>query len=320
MITPSYQDCWFLTGCTASGKTVVGLELAERLNAEILALDSMTVYRGMDIGTAKPSNADRRRVAHHLIDIVDPDKEFSLAAYLQAVEQAVTEVRSRGRCPLFVGGTPLYLKALLRGVFTGPPADWDFRRQIREEVAQVGVEALHERLRIVDPLAASKLPPNDVRRIIRALEVQRETGRPISHWQTHFDEGSQPEECRVFVLDRPREEIHRRIEARVEKMFHEGFLEEVETLQRRYGQLSRTAAQAVGYREVLEQLPAPIDLPATQDRIRTRSCQFAKRQTTWFRGLSECRWISCDDTKAPGAIADIIVAAGAGVRSPNHVS
>ena len=187
-ITPA-QDCWFLTGATAVGKTAVGLALAEQLGAEIISLDSMAVYRGMDIGTAKPSPAQQAQVPHHLIDIVDPCEEFSVERYLDAAFAKITEIAARGREVLFVGGTPLYLKALLRGLSAGPPANWQLREEIEAEVKKVGSQVLHERLEQVDPLAASQIHPRDTRRLIRALEVFRSTGEPISHHQWHFEEG-----------------------------------------------------------------------------------------------------------------------------------
>jgi len=185
---PALRGCWYLAGPTASGKTGVGLELAERIGGEIISLDSMAVYRGMDVGTAKPTSEQRRRVPHHLLDVVSPDQEYSLSQFMAAAHQAVREITERRREAIFVGGTPLYLKSLLRGVMPGPPADWEFRRQIEAELAEVGIEALHQRLEQVDPLAAAKLHPNDKRRIIRALEVYKATGKPISHEQIHFDD------------------------------------------------------------------------------------------------------------------------------------
>src|SRR3954464_7849652 len=153
-------DCWYLTGATASGKTALAVELAHRLGAEIISLDSMAVYRGMDIGTAKPSPADRQRVPHHLLDLVPPTEEFSLSEYIDAAHAAIAEIKSRGREVLFVGGTPLYLKSLLRGVYQGPPADWEFRQQIERELQSLPLAVLHERLQVIDPLLATKLHPN----------------------------------------------------------------------------------------------------------------------------------------------------------------
>lgn len=282
-------DCWFLTGPTASGKTAVGLELAELLGAEILSLDSMAIYRGMDVGTAKPTPEERRRVPHHLLDIVDPVEEFSLSQYVAAAQGAMRQVRSRGREVLFVGGTPLYLKALLRGLYPGPPADWEFRRQIEEELKAVDLAALHERLSLVDPLAAARLHPHDKRRIIRALEVYHLTGHPLSHQQTQFDEVRRDRGCRVWVLHWPREQLQQRIDERVERMFRGGLVEEVRGLLATHGRLGRTASQAVGYREVLEHLQGVRGLEATIERVKRRTRQFARRQGTWFRSLRECR-------------------------------
>jgi tRNA dimethylallyltransferase len=249
---PVAGDCWYLTGPTAAGKTKVGVELALRLGAEIISLDSMALYQGMDIGTAKPFAEDRARVPHHLLDLVPPTEEFSLSEYIDAAQAAICQIKSRGRTVLFVGGTPLYLKSLLRGVYQGPPADWLFRRQIESELKTLPLEALHQRLQVIDPLLAAKLHPHDKRRIIRGLEVFKLTGQRLSHLQTQFDEGRPASQVKVFVLSWPREELHRRIDARVEQMFATGLVDEVRGLLAKYGALSRTAVQAVGYREVID--------------------------------------------------------------------
>jgi tRNA dimethylallyltransferase len=294
---PPALDCWYLTGATAAGKTGVGLEMARLLGAEIISLDSMAVYRGMDIGTAKPTAEQLRAVPHHLIDILDPNEEFSVSDYAAAAHRLIGKIRRSGRAVLFVGGTPMYLKAMLRGIYQGPAADWEFRREVEAEARRVGIEALHQRLRQVDPLAAAKLHPNDVRRIIRALEVYKLTGEPLSHHQLQFEEGAAAERCRVFVLAWPRLTLYHRIDARVERMFHEGLVDEVRGLQARYGPLGRTASQAVGYREVQDYLRGEATLEQAVARVRSRTHQFARRQETWFRGLSECRrWELSGDT------------------------
>jgi len=300
-------DCWYLTGPTASGKTLVGLELAQRLNAEIISLDSMTVYREMDIGTAKPSLADRARVPHHLLDLVEPDADFSVANYVDAAHDAIRDIRRRGKEVLFVGGTPLYLKSLLRGIFQGPPADWEFREEVEREIESAGIAALHQRLEQVDPVTAARLHPNDKRRIIRALEVNKLTGRPISHQQTQFDEGSPSSACRVFVLEWPRPLLHERIAARVQQMFAQGLVEEVRQILAKYSTLSRTASQAVGYREVIEHLRGEHDLATTIERVTFRTRQFARRQGTWFRSLSECRPVPDLTTLSPAEVAERIL-------------
>jgi tRNA dimethylallyltransferase len=311
---PPALDCWYLTGPTAAGKTGVGVELARRIGAEIISLDSMAVYRGMDVGTAKPTLAQRQDVPHHLLDILEPDQDFSVASYVAAAHRTMVEVRRRGHEVLFVGGTPMYLKALLRGIYEGPPADWPFRQEVEQEARRVGIEALHARLRQVDPLSAAKLHKNDIRRIIRALEVYKITGVPLSHQQLQFDEGVPAERCRVFVLGWSRAALHQRIDARVAWMFAAGLVDEVRRLQDRFGSLGRTAAQAVGYREVLGHLRGELSSDEAQRQVRVRTHQFARRQETWFRSLSECRRVEQDERVDAASVAERLAALGRGVH------
>ncbi|MGB9688270.1 tRNA (adenosine(37)-N6)-dimethylallyltransferase MiaA [Thermogutta sp.] len=301
------QDALFLVGPTASGKTPVGICLAEQLEAEIISLDSMAVYRGMDIGTAKPTPAERSRVRHHLIDIIEPGEEYSLARYLDDVERALDEIRSRRRRALFVGGTPLYLKALLRGMFEGPGADWELREQLRAWANAHGSEALHAKLSSVDPEAARRIHPHDLRRIIRALEVYEKTGQPLSQWQRQFDHPLEVAKGRVLVLDWPRELLYQRINRRVDEMFAEGLVEEVQQLLARGCQLSHTARQALGYREVLEYLEGKRSYRETVELVKTRTRQFAKRQLTWFRHLEECRFMPVSEPFRPENLAERIL-------------
>lgn len=281
--------CWFLTGATASGKTQVSLELAKSLDAEIISLDSMAIYRDMNIGTAKPTPEQCAIVPHHLISIVDPTDSFSVSQYREAALEKIAEIRSRGKEVLFVGGTALYLKSLLRGMFEGPPADWSFRDEIKAEIAEMGSEFLHQRLEMIDPVAAHNLHPNDHRRIIRALEVYKTTGKPISHWQMEFDDGHTVDQCRVFTLRHPRPMLHERIESRVDRMFEDGLVEEARLLKENWKALGKTAAQAVGYRESFDLLENGVDMETTIEKVRIRTRRFARHQETWFRGLSECR-------------------------------
>ena len=304
-----FEGCLFLTGATASGKTQVGVRLAQTLDAEIASVDSMAIYRGMDIGTAKPTAEQRAEVPHHLIDIVDPCDSFSVAQYREAALAVVDDARQRGKRVVFVGGTPLYLKALLRGIFEGPPADWEFRRAIESEVEEHGVEALHERLRLVDPLSAHKLHPRDKRRLIRALEVHHVTGKPISHLQLEFDEPPAFPDRPVFALHWERPRLHQRIDERVEGMFAAGLIDEVESLLARYGQLGQTAGQAVGYREVIEFLQGTRDREETVEAVKARTRQFARRQETWFRSLEECQWIEREEGDSTDALLERLLAA-----------
>jgi tRNA dimethylallyltransferase len=305
--------CWFLTGATASGKTKVSLELARILGAEIISLDSMAIYRGMDIGTAKPDSAQRSAVPHHLIDIVDPPESFSVSEYRDSALKKIREIHESGKQVLFVGGTALYLKALLRGLFEGPPADWDFRKEIEQEIENSGAEFLHQRLAMIDPVSAHKLHENDHRRIIRALEVYKQTGKPISHWQMQFDEGRQADQCRVFTIRHDRPVLHQRIEARVEAMFSEGLVDEVRGLLERWSDIGKTASQAVGYREVIDFLSDKMTMEETVERVRVRTRKFARHQETWFRGMSECRILDLESEFDPSELAQEIASVGSEV-------
>jgi tRNA dimethylallyltransferase len=308
MTTPITRDCWFLTGPTASGKTAVGIELAKILGAEIISLDSMALYRRLDIGTAKPTAAEQAAVPHHLIDVIEPEDEFSQAQYVASAEACVTELRQRDRETLFVGGTPLYLKSLLRGIFAGPPADWELRHRWEAAAREHGPEWLHAQVERIDSASARKLHPRDKRRLIRVLEVYEKTGQPISELQQQFDRARAAEACRVFMLEWPREELSARIDARVDAMFAAGLVEEVERLLDEQRQLSRTARQAVGYREVLEHLAGERGLAETIALVKTHTRQFAKRQETWFRSLSEVRRVPMKADFDPIEVAKIIAA------------
>jgi tRNA dimethylallyltransferase len=284
-------DCWYLTGPTASGKSAAGVELALRIGAEIVSMDSMALYRHMDIGTAKPSHQERSRVPHHLIDVIDPHEEYSLAQYIEAAHECVRDITGRGQKVLFVGGTPLYLKGLLRGIFQGPAADWEFRRQLQEEAQLQDPLWLHGRLQEVDPATAARLHPNDSRRLIRALEIFHLTGRPISEFQKQFDVAAPAERCRVFVLDWPRDELHARIDRRVGEMFENGLIAETRALLADAKPPGKTARQAVGYREAIEHIEGCHTLAQTVELVQIHTRQLAKRQNTWFRSLGECRFV-----------------------------
>lgn len=285
-------ECWFLCGPTACGKTALALELAPRAGFEIVALDSMTLYRGMDIGTAKPTPVEQRRAPHHLLDLLEPHEEYSLAQYLVAAESACHAILARGRKPLFVGGTGLYLRGVLRGVFDGPGADWDLRRELETRLQERGHAALHEELGRVDPQAAARLHPHDARRVIRALEVYRLTGRPLSEQQQQQARPAGHRPRHVYWLSPPRDWLAARINDRVEFMARSGLLQEVRRLSSREPPISHTARQALGYKEVLDALALQPDMqtlpPSLITDIQTRTRQFAKRQLTWFRNLEEC--------------------------------
>ena len=305
---PLVDNAIVLTGPTASGKSAVALELASLIDGEILSLDSVAVYRGMDIGSAKPSVADRKRVPHHLIDVVDPDEDYSVVRFLETAHRIVADIEARGLRPIFVGGTPMFLKAVLRGFDPGPPADWEFREAVEKDTKQHGVDALRERLRQVDPVAAHRIGLNDVRRMIRALEVAKYTGQPLTHRQSQFDRARAADDCLVFAMQVPRDQLHKRINRRVEAMFADGIVDEVRGLLQDDKRLSRTAAQSVGYRELIDFLTDGGDLEQVKTEIATHTRQLAKRQETWFRSFSEIRPLPASEPIDAVALANQIAA------------
>ena len=279
-----FASCFFLSGATASGKTALGVRVAQEIGAEIASLDSMAIYRGMDVGTAKPTLEERAGVPHHLFDVADPAREYSLVEYLKAAENVVSEIEGRGKRALFVGGSPLYLKAILYGVFESPAADGALRDALRRrEEEEPG--SLWRELNEVDPAAAARLHPNDVKRLARALEVFKITGVPISEQQTQFDSAPLVDPRRVFILTWPREELYRRINLRVRTMVEDGFLEEVRRLEESGVELGPTASKAVGYREMAAVLRGERTLEDAIERVSQATRNFAKRQETWFRSF-----------------------------------
>jgi tRNA dimethylallyltransferase len=298
-----FQDALILTGPTAAGKSAVGMVLAERLAAEIVSMDSMALYRGMDIGTAKPGQAERDRLPHHLIDVLDPWQSASLAWWLEQAGKACDDIVRRGRRPLFVGGTPLYVKALLHGIFEGPPA----RPGLRQSLERLGGQELHARLRRLDPQTAGRLHPNDIRRLVRALEVIELTGKPLSAWQQEFK--TQPSHRVPAVwLDLPRDVLYKRINDRLERMMAGGLLDEVKRLIALPRPLSREARQALGYKELLDHLEGKVSLAEAVSRVKTRSRNLAKRQLTWFRHLPACRRLPIQSDETAEEIAERIMA------------
>ena len=275
-----FADALVLTGPTASGKSAVALELAESLGGEVVALDSMTVYRGLDIGTAKPSAADQARVPHHLIDELDPWQAANVAWWLRRAGEVCADIRGRGKRPLLVGGTPFYLKAVLHGLPPAPPADAATRGRLEAEAEAVGPVAFHESLRAEDPASAARLHPNDVRRTVRAREVFAISGRPLSSFVA---DPAPP--LPAVALDWPRAELHRRIDARVPTMLAAGWPDEVRRLLALPHPVSKEAWQAIGYQEVAAHLAGGPSLAETTELIRAATRQFAKRQCTWFRSL-----------------------------------
>jgi len=289
------QPLIIIAGPTGVGKTGIAIELAERINGEIVGADSMQIYRGMDIGTAKPTRAEQARVPHHLIDIRSPNEEFSVAEYVETASAAITEIATRGKMPVLVGGTGMYIEKLLYGLFEGPGRDEAFRQEISAFADEQGNLALHQRLQQVDLAAAQRLHPNDRTRIIRALEVHHLTGSPISAFQ---QEALTPEQCRYltafFVITAERDELYARINARVEGMIAAGLVEEVERLYRQGFHQELAPLKSLGYKEIGEFLAGKYDLASAIELIQRNTRHYAKRQLTWFRKYADARWIRRD--------------------------
>jgi len=281
-----------LVGPTGVGKTDLGIALAERYGAEIINADSRQVYRRLEIGSAKPTPAQRARVPHHLIDVVEPDARFDCARYRELARAAMADIARRGRHGLVVGGTGLYVKVLLRGVFAGPERDAALRqRLLRLEADAAG--SLHHQLQTVDPAAAARLHAHDHLRLIRALEVFELTGRPISAWQA--EHAFQPEiDARLIGLTLPRAELYARIEARCTAMIRQGLIEEVQGLYAAGLDPELPALRSPGYREIGEYLRGRCDLPTAMARMAQATRRLAKRQLTWFRAEPHVVWCAPD--------------------------
>jgi tRNA dimethylallyltransferase len=272
-------------GPTASGKTELAVKLVEALPFEIISVDSAMVYRGMDIGTAKPGGDLLRRAPHRLIDIRDPEETYSAGDFVRDARAEMAKIRTAGRAPLLVGGTMMYFRALTQGLADLPPADENARAAIDREALRDGWPAMHERLAAVDPAAAARIDPNDSQRIQRALEVYRASGRPLSDWQALEQPAGAAERYLKFgVVPEPRPALHRRIEQRFRSMLEAGFVEEIARLQQRPSLSSRSPAmRAVGYRQVWNHLEGRSTLEDATRAAIVATRQLAKRQMTWLR-------------------------------------
>jgi tRNA dimethylallyltransferase len=281
------------------GKTELSLRLARRIGVEIVSVDSMQVYRGMDIGTAKPGEQIRREIPHHMIDVVEPEEDFSLGRFCREAMEAIEGIWARGRRPLLVCGTPLYLKGLLWGLFEGPGASPQVRSRLQAEAQAMGVPHLHRRLARVDAEAARRIGPNDMRRIERALEVYELTGEPISSLQKQFSASPQLEHA-IIGLCRDRGELYERIGRRVDAMMEAGLLEEVQGLLERLGP---QAGQAVGYKELSAHLRGEMSLEEAVDVVKRNTRRLAKHQITWQRHFPGVEWVELDgQASAEGAL------------------
>jgi tRNA dimethylallyltransferase len=280
-----------ILGPTAAGKTKVSLEIADILNIEIISADSRQVYRFMDIGTAKPTTELRKKVPHHLIDIIDPDQYFTAADYSRRAREALKEVLSKGKEPVIAGGSGLYLRALFKGIFKGPGRDEIIRKKLNERSENYGVESLYLELKEKDPEAAQKTGPHNLVRIIRALEVYELTGKRISDLQK---EGEYPPGEYDFVkigINLNRETLYQRIEQRVEEMINAGLIDEVESLKKKGYDLSLAPLRTFGYKEIFQYLEGEMGLDEAKEKIKLNTRHYAKRQLTWFKKEEGIIWI-----------------------------
>ena len=291
-----------LVGPTASGKTAVSLPLADMLGGEIVSADSRQVYRGLDIGTAKPDAAARARVPHHFIDIRDPDEVYTAGTFGNEARLCVAEILRRGRAPVVVGGSGLYLRSLVDGLFEGPGADPEIRDRLERRMEEVGAAGLLEELRAVDPDTAAAIDPTKPRRIVRALEVWHATGMPLSMLQRE----RKPEIPFVPVfagLAWDRAELNRRIDERCDTMVAAGLLDEVRGLREQGYSPGMNALNTVGYVEAFAHLEGKITAGEMLERIKTNTRRYAKRQGTWFRADGRIRWLAMDRGRVPDAVA-----------------
>jgi tRNA dimethylallyltransferase len=295
-----------VVGPTATGKTDVGVALAERLGGEIISADSMQIWRGMDIGTAKPDAALRARVRFHLLDVADIREGFSVARFQRMALEAVRDILSRGKVPLLVGGTGLYVRAVVDGLRMPPPADPAVRARLQEEALRMGSRALHARLARVDPQSASRVSPNDTKRIVRALEVFETTGRTLTEWNERDRARRGESPWLQFGLYCERDELNRRIDARVDAMLRAGWVDEVRSLMAGGLRPGLQSACALGYQEIMRLLTEGGSPEETAQAIKTATRRFAKRQRTWFRADPRIVWVDVT-RKRPEEVAEEIL-------------
>jgi tRNA dimethylallyltransferase len=290
-----------LIGPTAVGKTEVAILLAKHLGTEIISADSMQIYKGMDIGTAKPLKEDRRIIRHYMIDIVEPTEDFSVGDYLRMARGIIEEISMKGKIPLIVGGTGLYIKALTRGLFEGPKRDKEFRRIMERKEETYGKGYLHQRLKEIDPVAALKIHPSDLRRIVRALEVYQSEKTPITELQESKTEGYDYSPIKIGIT-RDRKELYRRIEERVDRMVSRGLEDEVKALIERGCHEGMSSMQGLGYKHFLMYLKGEYNRDMAVRLLKRDTKRFAKRQFTWFRKEEGIEWVDITGLDDPEAI------------------
>jgi len=288
------NDMILITGVTASGKGKLAFELAKETGAEIICIDSMKVYCRMDVGTAKPPKEARKCVNYHLLDVVEPSEAFSVGAFVELAHEAIKQIKQRQKRVIAVGGTALYIKALLYGLFEGPGTDEKIRIQLRARAEKEGLGKLYRELLKVDPAAAERISPNDLRRIVRALEIYQITGKPISQLQKQFDAEKTVHDWMIIGLRRKKNIENSRINVRVKKMIEAGFVNEVKRLLAEEKPLSKQAECAIGYAEIIEHLNGKTTLEEAIKQIKKNTRRLAKHQRTWFKRFRNINWLDID--------------------------
>ena len=284
-----------IIGVTASGKASTAFQLAKKYNTEIISIDSMKVYKRMDIGTAKASKEKQQQLKYNLIDVVEPSESFSVGSYLDLTDKTIKRLKDQNKPVIAVGGTALYIKTLLFGLFEGPGKDENIRNQLKQRAKIEGSHALHAELTSVDPEAADRIHPNDKKRIIRALEVFQLTGQPISSFQQQFTKPTIRDNWTIIGLTREKETESRRINARVKKMIELGLVDEVKSLLAEPKPLSKQAKAAIGYAEIIEYLNGQIPLDQAIEKIKKNTRHLAKHQRTWFKTFPNVNWINISE-------------------------
>ncbi|MDX9972496.1 MAG: tRNA (adenosine(37)-N6)-dimethylallyltransferase MiaA [FCB group bacterium] len=296
-----------VVGPTASGKTALAIELAQRLETEIISADSMQVYHGMEIGTAAPTPEERAQAPHHLVSFLDPREHFSAGEFERQAREIVARLNAAGKPAIVVGGSGLYLRALIDGLFEGPARDPEVRDRLEREAGEVGVETLYRRLEAVDPRYASTVLPGDLRRIVRGLEVHEIAGEPLSVLHRRHREATESLPAVQVILDWPRHELYARIDARVDRMLTAGFLDEVRTLLDRGYEDRLTSLRSLGYREMAAHLKGAMTLDRATELMKRDTRRFAKRQLIWFRADPRVYWLPAGSRQLPGNPADRIL-------------
>ncbi|NLZ38723.1 MAG: tRNA (adenosine(37)-N6)-dimethylallyltransferase MiaA [Firmicutes bacterium] len=296
-----------IAGPTAVGKSAVALALAQKIDAEIISADSVQVYKGLDIGSAKPTAAERRQIPHHLLDIKDPGENYTVADFQKDAMAAIDNITTRGKIPILVGGTGLYIRAVVWGfAFSESGVNHALRQKLRAIAKREGSQALYQRLLAVDPQAAKKIHPNDLRRIIRALEVYKQSKKPISE-QVLQTPQRPVYQAKQFILTMERELLYKRIEKRVDKMIADGFVLEVQRLLAKGVPPNAKAMQSLGYKQIVSYLLGQLPLAEAIEQIKRETRRFAKRQLTWFRREKEATWIRMDNINPNEAAENIFL-------------